>query len=242
MLTAPGYYTNTFTSNSGCDSLLVLNLKETYCADLALDMQLQEGQDSIVDIGDTIEFIIAITNEGTVPLYSIQVNSNFPEGIIFLESENPDWVLARSASRIISGPLQPGAVFYQTLTLRLDSNPLQREQFPVFSEITRAYFEDNTLVADADSPSVIDNRSTTTQDILEDDESVVRLRLFTCKEVPVYVGEDISICQGESLSLFAFGGENHRWEPATYLDQTTTSSPTTTVSYTHLTLPTKRIV
>ncbi len=76
--------------------------------DLSLTKALAPGQASTVSNGSVVNYLITVTNEGTVPATQILVIDRLPSGT---QLQHPDWTLSadgRSAQRTIPGPLLPG--------------------------------------------------------------------------------------------------------------------------------------
>lgn len=94
-----------------------------YYFDLALTKRLAPGQNNLVGVGATVNYVIEVINEGLVPARNIQVTDRFPPGFT-LSSDT--WQLAtdrRSATRVIPGPLLPGQRVQLEIALVVSTNP-----------------------------------------------------------------------------------------------------------------------
>lgn len=125
-----------------------------YNFDLDLTKDLAPGQPALVQIGATVNYVITVSNQGTVPARNIEVTDRFPEGFNLVDT---GWTLAvdgRSATRVIPGPLDPGQSVDLSIALRVDGRVsgtrINR------AEITRA--EDDTPEPPTDIDSTPDNR------------------------------------------------------------------------------------
>lgn len=90
--------------------------------DLSLSKALAPGQATTVPNGSLVNYVITVTNEGTVPATQIIVVDRLPPGA---QLQHPDWTLSGdglSAERTIAGPLMPGASVDLEITLRVFSN------------------------------------------------------------------------------------------------------------------------
>jgi len=61
------------------------------CTDFDLALIKEVVGSGIQNVGDTVEFLITIVNEGVVPAYEVVVNDQVPEGLRFLQELNPQW-------------------------------------------------------------------------------------------------------------------------------------------------------
>ncbi len=148
-----------FNTNPTVDFGLVQNF------DLALSKRLAPGQASQVRPNQVVNYVITVRNEGTLPAYAVEITDRFPDGFTL---ESGDWTLAaggRSATRVIAGPLQPGASIDLPISLRMGLR--QSGSMRNVAEITGADDDGGQPIRDIDS--VPDNRI----DIEDDQDSVL---------------------------------------------------------------------
>ncbi len=222
ILTAAGTYTKNYTANDGCDSTSVLMLVTENCADLSLHTQLSTSQNATVAIGDTVEYEIIVLNEGTVPMHTIQIVSRLPEGISPLSQGNNGWTLSKTASFLISNPLQPGNSNTINLRLRIEPTIQGFSTSDILTEITAMHYADGTLAQDKDSSTSSTNEPNRP---LEDDESILSLTIQNCKDFTVSAGAFQRVCQEEAVLLEAKGGSIYQWSPSASLNQATVFNP-----------------
>jgi len=217
LLNEAGTYTNNYTTSDGCDSSSVLILVTENCADLSLHTRLSAGQNSTIAIGDTVDYEIIISNDGTVAMHAIEIASRLPEGIISLSEDFEGLTLNRSAPFLISDPLEPGES--NTISLRLRIEPsVQGSMINILTEITAMYYADGTLAQDIDSGTAFSNDPNRP---LEDDESLLSLNILTCSNFTVSAGSFQRVCQGETVLLEASGGSTYQWSPRASLNEAT---------------------
>ncbi len=89
--------------------------------DLALRKQLAAGQPSTVAVGDTVEFVITVFNQGTETASNIQVHDTLPDGLTLADA-NWTGVPTNAAQRVIAGPLAAGASAAISLFATVDSD------------------------------------------------------------------------------------------------------------------------
>lgn len=63
-------------------------------------------------------------------------------------------------------------------------------------------------------------------------DSIFDTIVFTKQPSPINAGTDAPLCAGNSIILFATGGSNYRWSPATGVSDTTAATPTITPTVT----------
>lgn len=103
------------------NSNLTVDFGLLYNFDLALRKVLSPGQLREVNLGEDIRFTINVYNQGTVTARDIEVTDYLPAG---LELADPNWtaVPPSAATRIIPGPLAPGAETSLEIVVRVMSN------------------------------------------------------------------------------------------------------------------------
>jgi len=60
---------------------------------LALEKRLAATQLDTVSIGDIVEYVITVSNEGDFPSYNIEVLDHIPVGLKLSDSDNNGWTL-----------------------------------------------------------------------------------------------------------------------------------------------------
>ncbi|MBK8564653.1 MAG: gliding motility-associated C-terminal domain-containing protein [Saprospiraceae bacterium] len=120
--------------------------------DLSLDKSLAAGQPITVDINDLITYDIAVTNQGTAPVFNIEVVDNIPNGLRFVQANNSGWVLAapNAANYIIPGPINPGetAIIQIKLAVQYGASGQSMQNI---AEIIGAKDSQGVEIADLDS-------------------------------------------------------------------------------------------
>jgi uncharacterized repeat protein (TIGR01451 family) len=132
----------------------------TLSFDLALIKQLAPGQAYGVEPGDTVQFVITVFNQGTIPADNIVVTDYLPATLNFIAALNPDWslsggnpttTLSVAQGELPVGGLAPNATVEVTITLVVD-NPLPPgTQIVNTAEVTDATDQNGNSVVDMDS-------------------------------------------------------------------------------------------
>lgn len=130
--------------------------------DLSLRKALAAGQAPVVTFGSRVNYVITITNEGTIPATAITVVDRIPFGMVL---DDAAWTAGagNTATRTIAGPLAPGAATNVTIALRVASNLVG--SFVNRAEIRDARDDGNNPLIDVDS---IPNDDVDGQDDIDD--------------------------------------------------------------------------
>ena len=135
--------------------------------DLALTKMLVH-QDSTYGIGDTVDFVITIYNQGNIPASNVLIHDYTPEGLAFDPSLNDGWSLTPNPlypdgdtySTTLSDTVYPDQVITDTITLTVEELAMVSEDsYTNVAEI--GMFTDTTGMEDIsnediDSPSDMD--------------------------------------------------------------------------------------
>jgi len=134
---------NDFNSNLSVDFGLLTNF------DLALRKTLAPGQPvNIQNIGDNVDFVITVFNQGTIAATDITVFDTFPAGLVL---NDPAWtaVSGNQASITIAGPLAPGTNI--NLPIRFTLVQATSGTLVNLAEISAASDENGDPIRDIDS-------------------------------------------------------------------------------------------
>jgi|GEM_PF-478584 len=132
----------------------------TLSFDLALVKQLAPGQVYGVEPGDTVQFVITVFNQGTIPADNILVTDYLPATLNFVAALNPGWslvggnpttTLSVAQGELPTGGLAPNATVDVYISLVVD-NPLPPgTQIVNTAEVTSATDQNGNSVVDMDS-------------------------------------------------------------------------------------------
>ncbi len=121
--------------------------------DLALVKMVDPNQIVPIEIGDQVNYIITVYNQGTLTAYDIEVVDYVPAGLTVIDA---DWSVGANPDEYfttISGPLLPGASQQLTLTTIVNEDAIGGTT-QNFAEITQA---DNDTDPTNDPPTDIDS-------------------------------------------------------------------------------------
>jgi len=124
--------------------------------DLALIKTLAPGQSANVTIGDDVDYSITVINQGTDPVYNVEVVDMIPTGFLL---NDPTWTLSFNgqAYQTIPGPIAPGTTVTVGITMTITQDALGGDMTNV-AEISGAEDAQGNQIDDVDS-SMDDNQN-----------------------------------------------------------------------------------
>ena len=130
--------------------------------DLALYKVLGNGEDALVEPGDTVIFTITVVNQGAIIANNITVTDYMPAGMSFDPSLNAGWALNGNGdpefTMVLPSGLQPGKSQSVDIALVIDAPLPAGLQLVNFAEITAATDENGGPQQDVDStPDDVDD-------------------------------------------------------------------------------------
>lgn len=128
--------------------------------DLALIKTLAPTQVRLVDLGDDVEYVVTVFNQGTVPATGIELTDTLPPGFALSPNDTNGWVASGGTATVtLAGPLAPGANLSVGLVLQVDPAAAPGD-YDNFTEISAAL---DGGVAASDVDSTADSISGNTQ-------------------------------------------------------------------------------
>ena len=175
--------------------------------DLALTKDLDAGQDNLQP-GDDVQFTITVTNEGMIPVSSIDITDYIPAGFTL---NDPDWTAGvlgstgQSASITLSsanGALPPGGLLTGGsvtvgITLQIDASTTSG-LYENFAEISAVFDTGGNDVTNQDSDSTPDVDDTNDPDAEDDHDGAI-----VCLLLPPVINGNLFACQGDTITYFA---------------------------------------
>ena len=203
-LTTSGTYTGILQSSTGCDSIVTLQLSKVPCVDLSLQKDLAINQSDTVRIGETIQYVICVENEGISPAFNIEITDHIPAGLNLSANNNAGWILSTNDDAIytIDGPLRTGDK--TCVPIYLDLIDPMEGFINNFAEISGVTDERGVFIADFDSSP---NSDSDVDEEFEDDIDFESIFFDPCPFVLV-AGQRVMICEGDSIELQTLGGSD----------------------------------
>ncbi|MBL0332925.1 MAG: DUF11 domain-containing protein [Chlorobi bacterium] len=89
--------------------------------DLALTKKIQQPSPSSYSPGDTVNYVIEVTNQGTIPANYIEVTDYIPSGLILIDNQ---WTIpvGNTTTRPFFATLPPGSSYQMNIRFRIDPN------------------------------------------------------------------------------------------------------------------------
>ena len=176
--------------------------------DLALMKVLSPGQNSVVSVGDQVNFTITVYNQGDITAQNIQIADYIPNGLTLADAA---WAQSGGiATTTIAGPIAPNG--NTSVTINFTVTASFTGVITNFAEI--AYAEDDNGMEGDDIDSFPDsnagndgtpNDNATTDPNDEDDHDPAPITIeaieIVCPEMETPSISSASICSGQSISL-----------------------------------------
>ena len=168
------------------------------CTDFDLALTKEVVGSDVFNIGDTVEYLITVINEGLVPAYEIIVSDIVPEGLLFLPEINPQW--DEQAQSLPIETIAPGDSEVLSIKMIVE-NPAILIEIENIAEITFAADEPDgtTLAFDIDSTPDNDNGR-------EDDISsaeIIVLQALCDATFTAELSDNGPFCVGQAIELRA---------------------------------------
>ena len=123
--------------------------------DLALRKQLAPNQTPKVKVGDNVQFVIEIFNQGEVATQNVVIVDYVPVGFVFESLSNPGWsydAATRKATALLNGTLAPSTSKQALLILKVD--PLLDTSVVTQLTNTAEILVDNHPITNGGNPDV----------------------------------------------------------------------------------------
>ena len=164
--------------------------------DLALSKTIALNQTYPIEVGDTINYLITITNEGAFDAYDVDVKDHVPTGLTFDATLNPDWeeIINGNTTNIQINIFDPIPASEDTsVIIRLVVNENASSKITNIAEIVAA---DNNF--SGSDPTPIDDDSTpNNNNPAEDDQDSVEVTICSIPSINLTA----SICLGDLYTL-----------------------------------------
>jgi gliding motility-associated-like protein/uncharacterized repeat protein (TIGR01451 family) len=168
---APGYYTIMVRNFNGTCAVTYGNQPVGLCAfDLALRKKLAPGQNSVVRLGDVINYRVTVFNQGSIAASNVSVVDYIPRGMQIFPSGSNGWTTISDsmATNLVAGPIQPGDSVTLNLSMRLVFGGPNTSLKNV-AEIKDAKDPNGNSIPDIDStPDMVKNNDTEKDDIINE--------------------------------------------------------------------------
>lgn len=203
--------------------------------DLALVKQLATGQSAAVNPGDTIKYIISVSNQGMEPAYGVEIIDYLPDELTYdpniianqingwyyvfgnptnvIDSIPVGWTYNIAIELVLDGYLTQPCIINAAEITRADNDRNPNNDPPADVDSTPDQWPDNDIFG---GDNVVDN---TNND--EDDHDTEKI--IICAKV--HANDDQFICIGDTATISANGGSSFTWEPAATLDDPTAIDP-----------------
>jgi len=168
------------------------------CTDFDLALRKEVVGSDLYNVGDTVEYLITVLNEGGVPAYGIIVYDLIPEGLLFLPELNPQW--DAQAQSIPIETILPGESVELSIRMIVETPALLIEIENV-AEITFATDIPNGTMPAFDLDSTPDN-----DDAREDDISSVGITVLQAlcdASFTAVLIDNGPFCAGQAIELVA---------------------------------------
>ncbi len=193
--------------------------------DLALTKSLAPNQPVTVDIGEDIDYVICVQNEGNIAGYNVLVADHIPNGLALSTRDTNNWTVISTSlvTKEIPGPIYPQeeACIYITLTLNSGD---RGADFVNIAEIAGNQDSQGNNIKDNDSnPDLIDEN----EEGDEDDSGSAIISLTNCPALTI-TPTTANICQGAAQQITTSinaAGATYSWTPTTGLDNPFSSNP-----------------
>ena len=129
---------------------VIINIGAVF--DLSLNKTLAPNQSNMVNLGDDVEYLIQVTNEGTLDATNIKVVDMIPPGSVLSPNDMNGWTLLNpsTAENIIPGPLTPGQTMSVSILLQIQYGASNSDLVNT-AEITETFDGNGNPITDTDS-------------------------------------------------------------------------------------------
>ena len=154
---------------------------------------------SVVNLGDTLEYTIKVTNEGEIEGYAKEIKDRIPEGLEFFAEDNPDWKITEegvvTTDALANKLLKPGESATVQIALRWKKSESNMGMKINTAEISK----DENPYGTPDIDSTPDNN----KDGEDDQDTAPVLLSITTGSAPTYIVLSIVIMTILSTGVYA---------------------------------------